>query len=44
MPEILFAPEIAFCGLDRCMPEQELNLLKAVSRGTTKILRNMRHC
>jgi hypothetical protein len=28
MPEILFAAEIAFRGLDRCMPEQELNLLK----------------
>ena len=27
MPEILFAAEIAFRGLDRCMPEQELNLL-----------------
>jgi hypothetical protein len=28
MPEILFAPEIAFRGLDRCMPQQELNLLQ----------------
>ena len=28
MPEILFAAEIAFRGLDRCVPEQELNLLK----------------
>src|SRR5215472_15530765 len=28
MSEILFAAEIAFCGLDRCMSEQELNLLK----------------
>jgi len=36
MPEILFAAEIAFRGVDRSMPEQELNLLKAVSRGTTK--------
>jgi hypothetical protein len=28
MPEILFAPEIAFRGLDRCVPEQKLNLLQ----------------
>jgi len=28
MPEILFAAKIAFSSLDRCMPEQELNLLK----------------
>jgi hypothetical protein len=28
MPEILFAAEIAFRGLDRCVPEQKLNLLK----------------
>ena len=28
MPEILFAAEIAFRGLDGCVPEQELNLLK----------------
>jgi hypothetical protein len=28
MPEILFATEIAFRGLHRCMPEQELNLLQ----------------
>jgi hypothetical protein len=27
MSEILFAAEIAFGGLDRCMPKQELNLL-----------------
>jgi len=27
MPEILFAAEIAFRGLHRCMPEQKLNLL-----------------
>jgi hypothetical protein len=27
MPEILLAAEIAFRGLHRCMPEQELNLL-----------------
>ena len=28
MPEILFAAEIAFRGLHRCMSEQELNLLQ----------------
>ena len=28
LPEILFAAEIAFRGLHRCMPQQELNLLK----------------
>ena len=28
MPEILLATEIAFRGLHRCMPEQELNLLQ----------------
>jgi len=28
MPEILFAAEIAFRRLDRCMPQQELNLLQ----------------
>jgi len=28
MPEILFAAEIAFRGLDRGMPQQELNLLQ----------------
>jgi hypothetical protein len=28
MPEILFAAEIAFRGLDRCVPEQKLNLLQ----------------
>jgi len=28
MSEILFAAEIAFRGLHRCMPEQELNLLQ----------------
>ena len=27
MPEILFAAQIAFRCLDRCMPQQELNLL-----------------
>jgi hypothetical protein len=28
MPEILFAAEITFRGLDRCVPQQELNLLE----------------
>jgi hypothetical protein len=28
MPEILFAAEIAFRGLDGCVPEQKLNLLQ----------------
>jgi hypothetical protein len=28
MPEVLFAAEIAFRGLDRCVPEQKLNLLQ----------------
>ena len=28
MPEILFAAEIAFRCLHRCMPEQKLNLLQ----------------
>jgi hypothetical protein len=28
MPEILFATEVTFRGLDRCMTEQKLNLLK----------------
>ena len=28
MSEVLFAPEITFGGLNGCMPQQELNLLK----------------
>lgn len=28
MTKILFATEIAFRGLDRCVPEEKLNLLK----------------
>ena len=32
MPEILFAAEISFSGLDRCVPEQKLNLLRKRSR------------
>ncbi len=31
MTEILFAPQIAFRRLDRCMPEQKLNLLDSVA-------------
>ena len=31
MPEVLFAAEIAFRRLDRCMPEQKLNLFKLAS-------------
>lgn len=38
MPEILFAAEIMFCGLNRCMPEQELNLLQL----TTAIVAQLR--
>ena len=36
MPEILFAAEIAFRGLDRCMPKQELNLLKLTTAVVTQ--------
>jgi len=28
MPQILFAAEIAFCRLDRCMPQKKLDLLQ----------------
>ena len=35
MAEILFAPEIAFRRLDRCMPEQKLNLLKLTATAVT---------
>jgi hypothetical protein len=38
MPEILFAAEIAFRCLDRCVPKQELNLLKT----TTAIVAQLR--
>src|SRR5215469_951382 len=38
MPEILFAAEVAFRGLDRCMSEQELNLLKL----TTTVVAQLR--
>ena len=36
MPEILFAAKIAFRGLDRCMPEQELNLFQLTSAVVTQ--------
>ena len=38
MSEILFAAEILFRGLDRGMPEQELNLLKL----TTAVVAQLR--
>jgi len=38
MPEILLAAEIAFRGLDRCVSEQELNLLKL----TTAVVAQLR--
>ena len=38
MSEILFAPEITFRGLNRCMPQQELNLLKL----TTAVVAQLR--
>jgi len=31
MPEVLFAAEIAIRGLDRCVPQQKLNLLQFTS-------------
>lgn len=37
MPEILFAAEIVFCGLDRCMTEQELNLLQLTTTVVTQL-------
>lgn len=37
MAEILFAPEIAFRSLDRCMPEQKLNLLKFTATAVTEL-------
>jgi hypothetical protein len=33
--EILFAPEIAFRSLNRCMPEQKLNLLQLTPTAVT---------
>jgi hypothetical protein len=32
MPELLLAPEIALRGLNRCMAEQELDLLQLAAR------------
>ena len=40
MPEILFAAEIAFRRLDRCMSQQELNLLQF----TTTVVTQLRAC
>ena len=37
MSEILFAAEIAFCGLHRCMPQQELNLLQLATTVMTQL-------
>jgi len=37
MSEILFATEIAFCCLDRCMPEQKLNLLQLAAVTVTQL-------
>ena len=36
MAEILLAAEVAFRGLDRCMPEQELNLLQLTAAVVTQ--------
>jgi len=38
VPEILFAAEIAFGGLDRCVPQQKLNLLQL----TTAVVAQLR--
>jgi hypothetical protein len=40
MSEILFAAEIAFRRLDRCMAQQELNLLQF----TTTVVTQLRAC
>jgi hypothetical protein len=37
MSQILLATEIAFRGLDGCMPEQELNLLQLSSTVMTQL-------
>ena len=37
MPEILFAPEIAFRGLYRGMPQQKLNLLQFTATVVTQL-------
>jgi len=47
MPEILFAAEIAFRGLNRCMPKEELNLFQLTTSvvtefrtGTSQVVRS----
>ena len=37
MPQILFAAEIAFCGLHRRMPQQELNLLQLATAAVAQL-------
>ena len=37
MSEILFAAEIAFRRLDRCMPQQELNLLQLATAAVAQL-------
>ena len=37
MPEILFAAEIAFRGLHRCVPQQKLNLLQLIPAVVTQL-------
>jgi len=37
MSEILFAAEIAFRGLNRCVPQQKLNLLKLTTAVVTQL-------
>ena len=37
MPQILFAAEIAFCCLNRCMAQQELNLLQLTAAIVAKL-------
>src|ERR1035438_878548 len=37
VPEVLFAAEVSFRGLHRCMAEQELNLLNLASIGMAQL-------
>jgi hypothetical protein len=37
MPEILFTSQIAFGGLDGCVPEQKLNLLQFTAAVVTQL-------
>jgi hypothetical protein len=37
MPQILFAAEIAFCCLDGCMPQQELNLFQFAATAVAQL-------